>query len=113
TLLRLPENCLPPIVVCHENHRFLVAEQFRALHLSLSTIILEPEGKNTAPAIGLAAEWARVHHPNAQLLILPADHVIADQVQFHRAIEIACPFAQQDHLICLGVPPTHPATGYG
>lgn len=113
TLLRLPPESLPPVVVCHEDYRFLVAEQFRALNLPLSTIILEPEGKNTAPAIGLAAEWAEQHYPQAQLLVLPADHVIADEAQFHQAIHLACPFAAKGELVCLGVPPTQPATGYG
>ena len=101
---------LPPVIVCNENHRFLVAEQVRALALSGAKVILEPCARNTAPAIALAALTA---DPEALLLVLPADHVIQDKAAFQAAVSAAIPVAEQGKLVTFGVVPSAPETGYG
>jgi mannose-1-phosphate guanylyltransferase/mannose-6-phosphate isomerase len=114
TLQRLnPEECARPIVVCNEEHRFMVAEQLRQLELSAAAIILEPEGRNTAPAVALAALQAAADDPQALLLVLPADHVIQDVAAFAAAVAKAAPLAQQGRLMTFGVVPTKAETGYG
>jgi mannose-1-phosphate guanylyltransferase / mannose-6-phosphate isomerase len=100
----------PPLVVCNEAHRFLVAEQLRALDIKPQSIILEPIGRNTAPAIALAALQAA---PDALLLVLPADHVIRDVVAFHAAVRRALPAAEAGKLVTFGIVPAGPETGYG
>lgn len=99
-----------PIVVCNEAHRFLVAEQLRLLGATPQAIILEPVGRNTAPAIALAALRAA---PEALLLVLPADHVIRDVPAFQAAVKTAMPAAQAGRLATFGIVPTAPETGYG
>ena len=99
-----------PIIVCNEAHRFLVAEQLRQLNLSPQAIILEPVGRNTAPAIALAALKAPA---DALLLVLPADHVIRDVAAFQAAIQAAMPAASAGKLVTFGIVPTAPETGYG
>ncbi len=99
-----------PIIVCNEAHRFLVAEQLRQAGVSPQAIILEPIGRNTAPAIALAALKADKHD---LLLVLPADHVIRDVTAFHNAIRVAASAAQSGKLVTFGVVPTAPETGYG
>jgi len=101
---------LPPAIVCNENHRFLVAEQIRALGVAGAKIILEPCARNTAPAIALAALSA---NPNALLLVLPADHVIQDKAAFQTAVAIAIAVAERGKLVTFGVVPSAPETGYG
>lgn len=103
----------PPIVVCNEEHRFLVAEQLREVGVEAGRIILEPEGRNTAPAIALAALAALESDPDAQLLVLPADHYIADGAAFHAAVGIAMGLAGDHRLVTFGVVPSSPETGYG
>ena len=103
----------PPIIVCNEAHRFAAAEQCRALQLPWQCIALEPEGRNTAPAIALAAHLAAAQSPDARLLVLPADHVIQDEDAFEQAIKTAADAAGDDQLVTFGVTPTHPETGYG
>jgi mannose-1-phosphate guanylyltransferase/mannose-6-phosphate isomerase len=103
----------PPIVVCNEEHRFLVAEQLREVGVDVGRIILEPEGRNTAPAIALAALAAIEEDPDAQLLVLPADHYIADGAAFHAAVGVAMGLAAENKLVTFGVVPTSPETGYG
>lgn len=111
TALRLGGmSAAAPIVVCNEAHRFLVAEQFRQLGQPPQSIILEPAGRNTAPAIALAALKAP---PDALLLVLPADHVIRDIAAFQAAVEVAAPAARGGDLVTFGVVPTAPETGYG
>jgi mannose-1-phosphate guanylyltransferase/mannose-6-phosphate isomerase len=103
-----------PIVVCNEAHRFLVAEQLRQLALTPQAIVLEPVGRNTAPAIALAAHAAlRLSAGEPLLLVLPADHVIRDTVAFHKAIRMALPAAEQGRLVTFGIVPRSPETGYG
>jgi mannose-1-phosphate guanylyltransferase/mannose-6-phosphate isomerase len=102
-----------PLVVCNEEHRFMVAEQLRQVGLAASALILEPEGRNTAPAVALAALQALKDDPDALLLVLPADHVIQDPAAFVAAVSRAVPLAQQGRLTTFGVVPTGPETGYG
>ena len=100
-----------PIVVCNENHRFMVAEQLREIDIKPSAIILEPIGRNTAPAVALSALAAK--SPDDILLILPADHVIKNVEAFQKAVLIAENLAKQDFLVTFGTIPTHAETGYG
>jgi len=100
----------PPIIVCNQEHRFLVAEQCRALGLDWRRIILEEQGRNTAPAIALAALSAPA---DAQLLVLPSDHLVEDEAAFAAAVARARVAADADGLVTFGVKPTAPETGYG
>lgn len=102
-----------PLIICNEDHRFMVAEQLRQLNLMSQGIILEPLGRNTAPAIALAALHLSITSPQALLLVLPADHVIQNHKAFTAAVELAASAAQQGHLTTFGITPTHPETGYG
>ncbi|MBR7887589.1 mannose-1-phosphate guanylyltransferase/mannose-6-phosphate isomerase [Marinomonas sp. A79] len=115
TLLRLDGLTLEdPIVVCNENHRFLIAQQLQEIGVTQASIVLEPKGRNTAPAIALAALEAQ--HKNtdeALLLVLPADHVIRDEAAFESAIQQAAELAKNNALVTFGVQPTRPETGYG
>ena len=114
TLLRAREvSTAPAIIVCNEEHRFLVAEQCRALELPWQSIILEPEGRNTAPAIALAALTALAVDPAAQLLVVPSDHLINDHAAFAAAADLAVQAARQGGLVTFGVTPTAAETGYG
>lgn len=106
-------DCLPPIVICNENHRFIVAEQLRQIGQLNHNIILEPVGKNTAPAIALAAFYATKHGDNPNLLILPADHVILNTKAFEQSIQNALSYLSDDKLITFGIVPKTPETGYG
>jgi mannose-1-phosphate guanylyltransferase/mannose-6-phosphate isomerase len=102
-----------PVIVCNEEHRFLVAEQCRKIGRDWQRIVLEPKGRNTAPAIALAAlEVCRVHG-DAILLVLPSDHLIADEDAFVQAVERAAAAAATGALVTFGVEPTAPETGYG
>jgi mannose-1-phosphate guanylyltransferase/mannose-6-phosphate isomerase len=102
-----------PLVVCNEEHRFMVAEQLRQVSLNTSAMILEPQGRNTAPAVALAAIQALKTDPDALLLVLPADHLIQNVDAFAEAVSKALPLAQQGRLVTFGVVPTSPETGYG
>ena len=102
-----------PLVVCNEEHRFMVAEQLRQVNLRASALILEPQGRNTAPAVALAAIKAVETDPQALLLVLPADHVIKDVAAFAEAVGKAIPLAQDGRLMTFGVVPASPETGYG
>ncbi|GHC29901.1 xanthan biosynthesis protein XanB [Kushneria pakistanensis] len=102
-----------PIVVCNEVHRFLVAEQLRQLELAHGGILLEPVGRNTAPAIALAAFQALESHDDAQLLVMPADHAIGDLQTFHQALNRGRALAAQGRMVTFGITPTSPHTGYG
>ena len=113
TLLRLPKNTAKPVVICNEDHRFLVAEQARQINKKLDCIILEPFGKNTAPAIALAAIKLRKNNKNPTLLILAADHLIKDLDAFHRAINISENLVNENKLITFGIVPDRVETGYG
>lgn len=99
-----------PIAVCNEDHRFMVAEQLREINVKPRAIILEPVGRNTAPAVALAALAVPA---NEVLLVLPSDHVILQASVFQEAVDKAHRLAQQDYLVTFGIVPTHPETGYG
>lgn len=112
TLTRLDTiNSLAPIVITNEEQRFLVAEHARMINKDLEEIILEPIGRNTAPAITIAA--LRNNDPNVILLVMPSDHVITDTEKFHSQVTKAADYAEQDYLVTFGITPTHPETGYG
>ncbi|MBF7994411.1 mannose-1-phosphate guanylyltransferase/mannose-6-phosphate isomerase [Rahnella laticis] len=102
-----------PLVICNEEHRFLVAEQLRQINRLSKNIILEPVGRNTAPAITLAALSAIDEGSDPLLLVLAADHVIENPEAFHQAVQNAIPFAEQGKLVTFGIVPTGPETGYG
>jgi mannose-1-phosphate guanylyltransferase/mannose-6-phosphate isomerase len=102
-----------PVVVCNESHRFLVAEQLREMALPPAAILLEPVGRNTAPAIALAAHSVLASGPDALLLVLPADHVLQDLAAFHAAIRAALPAAAAGKLVAFGIVARAPETGYG
>jgi mannose-1-phosphate guanylyltransferase/mannose-6-phosphate isomerase len=103
-----------PMVVCNEAHRFLVAEQLRSIDCKPRAIVLEPAGRNTAPAIALAAHATLAgEEGDPLLLVLPADHVIPDVAAFHRTIEVASAAARNGSLVTFGIVPTNPETGYG
>ena len=103
----------PSITICNEEHRFIVAEQLRHMEQRKASIILEPQGKNTAPAITLAALDGLVQTKDALLLVLPADHVIRDVKAFQAAVQAGVRLAAERHLVTFGVTPTRPETGYG
>lgn len=100
-----------PIVVCGNDHRFLVAEQLRQINLNPEAIVLEPIARNTAPAIAAAAIALR--NKDVLMLVLPADHVITDVSAFEAAVQRASVAAEQGKLVTFGIQPTHPETGYG
>jgi mannose-1-phosphate guanylyltransferase/mannose-6-phosphate isomerase len=102
-----------PIVVCNEAHRFTVAEQIRALGLTASGILLEPAGRNTAPAVALAALKAQQIDPEATIVVAPADHVIRDASAFQAAAAVAARLAQDGKLVTFGIVAHAPETGYG
>ena len=110
----------PPLLICGENHRFTVAEQLRQADFEFDHILLEPEGRNTAPAVALAALQAMKvvsedDNPDSEpvLLVLAADHVIKDDQAFVSAVNSALPFAHQGRLVTFGIVPKTPETGYG
>lgn len=102
-----------PRLICNEQHRFLAAEQLRLLGLEKAGILLEPVGRNTAPAIALAALQACSEAEDPILLVLAADHLIQDVEAFQACIQTALPLAQDGKLVTFGIVPTHAETGYG
>jgi mannose-1-phosphate guanylyltransferase len=116
TISRLDSlNTSSPVVICNELHRFIVAEQLRHLNKLDNNIILEPSGRNTAPAICIAALILKMKHPNENplMLVLPADHSVKKVKTFCNTIKSAIPFAEAGNLVSFGIKPTHPETGYG
>lgn len=106
-------NAAVPRLICNEQHRFLAAEQLRQLDMEHASILLEPTGRNTAPAIALAALQAYSEVQDPVLLVLAADHLIADVDAFHASVRSALPLAEQGKLVTFGIVPTHAETGYG
>jgi mannose-1-phosphate guanylyltransferase len=102
-----------PTIVCNNEHRFIVAEQARQSGVEDLSIILEPFGRNTAPAIAVAALHALQHAQDPVLLVLSADHEIADEKSFCAAVRQAQPLAEAGKLVTFGIVPDHAATGYG
>ncbi|MEW5755447.1 MAG: mannose-1-phosphate guanylyltransferase/mannose-6-phosphate isomerase [Pseudomonadota bacterium] len=108
------ERLSQPIIVCNHDHRFMVADQLQGTWGDSSTILLEPLGRNTAPAIALAALAAETAYGgNTVLLVLPADHHIVDAAGFRSTVERACVLADQGMMVTFGIVPTNPETGYG
>ena len=107
------DHILPPIIVCNEEHRFIVSEQMRQIKIKPSSILLEPFGRNTAPAITIAALKAIEIDQDSILLVLPADHHIRNLEEFRKAIEFGIKCADKGSLITFGIIPTYPETGYG
>ncbi|MFZ2628999.1 MAG: mannose-1-phosphate guanylyltransferase/mannose-6-phosphate isomerase [Rugosibacter sp.] len=104
---------LPPMVVSNEHYRFITAEQLRQAGITSAALILEPAGRNTAPALTLAALAAAEHGGDPLLLVMPADHIIADTPMFQRAVALAMTHAAAGRLVTFGVAPTRAETGYG
>jgi mannose-1-phosphate guanylyltransferase / mannose-6-phosphate isomerase len=102
-----------PIIVCNEAHRFAVAEQIRTLGLKPGAILLEPAGRNTAPAVALAAFQALAVDPDAVMVVAPADHVVRDARRFQQAAAVAAGLAAEDKLVTFGIVAHAPETGYG
>lgn len=107
------EGMQPPLIIANSEHRFLAAEQLRQAGIDDATVLLEPEGRNTAPALAAAAFAARERDSDALLLVLPADHVIGDVPHFHEAITTGAEAARAGKLITFGIVPTAAETGYG
>ena len=107
------ERFAAPLVVCNDEHRFIVAEQLREIGITPAAIVLEPDGRNTAPAAAAAALMLGRDDADALLLILPSDHVITDLEGFHGAIEVAARAARDGALVTFGMTPTKAETGYG
>ena len=106
------ENLAQPLLICNEDHRFVVAEQVRLLG-KRGTVLLEPVGRNTAPALTLAALWASRHGDDPVLVVMPADHVIADGARFRQAVERATRLALAGAAVTFGITPDCAETGYG
>lgn len=102
-----------PIVVCNQDHRFLVQEQLAAIGVIPEAIIIEPVARNTAPAIAAAAAWLQTRDPGALLLVLPSDHLIRNSAALSAAIVTAAEAAEAGRLVTFGITPTAPETGYG
>ena len=115
TVLRLQGNpeWIAPLIVCGNEHRFLVAEQLREIDVAPLGIMLEPEGRNTAPAAAVAAHFLLKEDPEALMLLLPADHAVGDVAAFHQAIGHAAAAAAQGTLVTFGIVPASAETGYG
>jgi mannose-1-phosphate guanylyltransferase / mannose-6-phosphate isomerase len=106
-------GCGPVIVVCNAEHRFMAAEQLRAAGAVGARIVLEPAGRNTAPALALAALAAQAGGADPILLVMPADHVVADRAAFQAAVAVGLPAASGGALVTFGIVPSRPETGYG
>lgn len=106
------DHVLSPLVVCNEDYRFVVAEQLRAVGKA-ATLVLEPVGRNTAPALTAAALLIAQRAPQAVMLVMPSDHVIAHGGAFQQAVLAALPLAEEGAIVTFGVTPDRPETGYG
>ena len=113
TILRLPKDTANPLIICNEEHRFLAAEQLRQIDKESNGIILEPIGRNTAPAIALAALKFVNNGEDPLLLVLSADHLIQNIDAFHQSIKVAEKLAENNKLVTFGIVPDKAETGYG
>ena len=107
------KNISSPILVCNEEHRFLVAEQMRGINIKNFSILLEPFGRNTGPAIAISALKALEKNEDPTLLILSSDHEILDKEKFINTLNAGINYAEKDKLVTFGIVPTSPETGYG
>jgi mannose-1-phosphate guanylyltransferase / mannose-6-phosphate isomerase len=103
----------PPLIICNESHRFMVAEQMRLINVRPSAVMLEPVGRNTAPAVAVAALQAMKGEKDPILLVLPADHVIKNAAAFSSAVTEGARLAEKGGLVTFGIVPDRPETGYG
>jgi len=103
----------PPMVLTNSDFRFIVPEQLQAIGIDPGAILIEPEGRNTAPAVLAAAFQAYNQDPASILLVAPSDHVVPDIAAFHKAVEQGLAAVQSGQLVTFGITPTHPETGYG
>jgi len=108
-----PAVFAPPLILCNDEHRFIIAEQLRSVDIEPLAIALEPVARNTAPAIAAAAAIVEEHDPEGILLVLPSDHVIRDVEAFLESVDIAVEAARRGHLTTFGLVPQHPETGFG
>lgn len=108
-----PAHFAPPLVIANDEHRFIVAEQLRLAGIAPRAIVLEPVGRNTAPAVCIAALTLLAADPAALMLVLPSDHAIADVPAFHKAVEQAAAAARAGRLVTFGITADRPETGYG
>lgn len=115
TTARVGDGALfrPPVVVCSETHRFMIAEQLREAAIEPAAIVLEPVGRNTAAAVVIGALAALERDPDALILVMPSDHVITEPAAFRAAVEKAAAAAALGRLVTFGITPTRPETGYG
>lgn len=115
TVLRVadPARFARPIVIANNEHRFIAAEQLRAVGIDDATLIVEPMGRNTAPAAAVAALHAQERDPDATILLMPADHVIEQPEVFRDAVQLGSVAARAGQIVLFGIAPTSPATGYG
>ena len=118
TLLRLDGletavEILSPIIICNEAHRFLVIDQGSQISKIFETIILEPEGRNTAPALTVAALHQNQNDNDSIIIMMPADHIITEIESFHMAVKAGVEMAKNDYLVTFGIKPSQPETGYG
>ena len=111
-LSAMPEMAAP-LMICNVEHRFMIAEQMRELNAAPRAIVLEPVGRNTAPAIAVAALMLAADDADALMLVLPADHLIGDVAAFHDAIGVAADAARHGRLTTFGIVAARPETGYG
>jgi mannose-1-phosphate guanylyltransferase/mannose-6-phosphate isomerase len=102
-----------PLIVCNDEHRFIIAEQLRHLNIKPRAMVLEPVARNTAPAIAAAAAILVASDPNAVMMVLPSDHTIIDEAAFRKAASTAASAARSGKLVAFGITPTSPETGYG
>jgi mannose-1-phosphate guanylyltransferase/mannose-6-phosphate isomerase len=102
-----------PLLVCNKDHRFIVQEQLQSQHLEAQALLLEPFGRNTAPAVAIAAMKLLAEGRDELLLVLPADHVLANQQAFQDALALASKAAEKGEMVLFGIPAVRPETGYG
>jgi len=103
----------PPLVLTHADFRFIVTEQLQEAGIDPGSMLLEPLGRNTAPAILAAALWLQKDDPNALMLVAPSDHVIPDVAAFQDAVALGRCAAEEGKIVTFGITPTHPEIGYG
>ncbi len=107
------KNIHEPIIICNEEHRFIVAEQMREINIKPKAIILEPFGRNTGPSIVISALKALEYEENPILLILSSDHIVSNKNEFIKVVKNSTKFAHKEKLVTFGVIPKSPHTGYG
>lgn len=106
-------DCQAPVIICNAEHRFLIAEQMRAANTPPARIVLEPTGRNTAPAVAIAALLIAEKDPDGIALVMPADHVVRNRTKFAEAVTRAMAAAERGYLVTFGITPDAPETGYG